>query len=105
MPHHRAPHDRGDLLLTIEVDMPSQSPKPDVMAQLEKLIGGRRVVPPIDEENDEVEVEECELVSFDGERHRQRKEARDARKAADATHDDDEHRRGGPGGGVQCASQ
>ena len=77
------------------------------MKTIEGIIGGRRPVPPIDEDADH-EVEECELSEFNAERARRRKAAAEQRREAQAAAE--EERRGGHGhgghpGGVQCASQ
>lgn len=107
MPHYRSPQERGDLLLRIEVDFPEQSPSAEQMTTIEAILGGRRAVPPIDEDGD-MEVDECELADFCADRDRKRRAAREERKERQAA--DEEDRRGGQGGhghggGVQCAQQ
>jgi len=109
MPHYKNPQERGDLLLTVEVEFPQKSPSTKDMESIEKILGGRRPVPPIDESNETThEVEECELSEFSAERARRRKREREQRKEMREA-EEEESRRGhghahGPGG-VQCASQ
>ena len=103
MPHHKDPQSKGDLLITIKVEMPTKSPSAKDMAQLETILGGRRPVP-IVKEDDET-MEEVEMHDFDAARHERAHAERESRKEAYSATDDDRHHGHGGGGGVQCANQ
>jgi len=115
MPHYKHSHERGDLLLRVEVDFPTESPNAANMAVIEQIVGGRRAVESIESlEAAGVDVEECQLSEFNADRDRARREARDQRKSRQQA--EEQERRGdhgghaaaaaaAAGGGVQCAQQ
>lgn len=83
--------------------MPTKSPSAKDMAQLETILGGRRPVPIVNE--DDETMEEVEMHDFDAARHERAHAARESRKEAYSATDDDRHHGHGGGGGVQCANQ
>jgi DnaJ-class molecular chaperone len=110
MPHYKAPTERGDLLLRVEVDFPAQSPSAADQATIEKILGGRRAVETVEAlEAKGVDVEECELSEFNADHDRTRREAREQRKrrqeAEEQERRGDDRQGGHGGGGVQCAQQ
>jgi DnaJ homolog subfamily A member 2 len=109
LPHYKNSHERGDLLLRVEVDFPHTSPSPADMAKIEAILGGRRPVESVEAvEAAGKEVEECEISEFNADRDRQRREQRDARKQRRQAEEEERRgeQQGGAGGpGVQCAQQ
>lgn len=97
MPFYRNPFEKGDIYITFEITFPPQNfADADQLKKLESLLPAR----PEQEIPTGEDVEEVDLVEFDGSRGRNRRNR-------DAYHEDDEEDEEGGGHGprVQCAHQ